>query len=352
MIKLNINDRKKLTKVMETISLLQTYRGRKQLLELSGLGFVSSHIDLEGSPFVVINELIVYLEEYGKISYENEALGILLNSIKEFVSEPDEKFKFIDYILSKYNLMTPVIKSYESVDWKDQANTDEVKEKIIGENTLRNISFLKRGFEVSGSVSYLDVANKWTGTGVMISSNLLMTNQHVVPSQGYLKGLRIHFNYQLTFDGLEEKIAVYKPKKDGIFYSNKELDFTILELQEPAGNDWGISSFGEYLIQKNSRINIIQHPGGLPKKISFQNNLVVYSDLKVVQYVTSTLCGSSGSPVYDDQWKIIAIHHSGGFLFEPLSKKRFLRNEGISSVAILNDIPSSIKNKINIQIKH
>ena len=51
-----------------------------------------------------------------------------------------------------------------------------------------------------------------------------------------------------------------------------------------------------------------------------------------VQYLTDTLPGSSGSPVFDEQWNVVALHHSGGWLAEPnsASKTTYYRNEGIS----------------------
>jgi V8-like Glu-specific endopeptidase len=31
-----------------------------------------------------------------------------------------------------------------------------------------------------------------------------------------------------------------------------------------------------------------------------------------VQYTTDTLPGSSGSPVFNDNWEVVALHHAGG----------------------------------------
>ncbi|WP_086849053.1 hypothetical protein [Amycolatopsis kentuckyensis] len=42
----------------------------------------------------------------------------------------------------------------------------------------------------------------------------------------------------------------------------------------------------------DDRVAIIQHPGGL--------------DDRVVQYWTDT---EAGSPVFDDRWKVVALHH-------------------------------------------
>jgi len=48
-----------------------------------------------------------------------------------------------------------------------------------------------------------------------------------------------------------------------------------------------------------------------------------------VQYLTDTLPGSSGSPVFDKDWRLVALHHSGGWIPEPGSRDRVFRNQGI-----------------------
>jgi V8-like Glu-specific endopeptidase len=85
-------------------------------------------------------------------------------------------------------------------------------------------------------------------------------------------------------------------------------------------------------------VAIIQHPGGHYKKISMQNNFVAYADDRVVQYTTSTEPGSSGSPVFDHAFSVIGVHHAGGLLTVPGSSERYLRNEGISTIAVIDDL--------------
>jgi hypothetical protein len=45
--------------------------------------------------------------------------------------------------------------------------------------------------------------------------------------------------------------------------------------------------------------------------------------------------------VFDDDFQVIAIHHSGGRLLEPGTKQRYLRNAGTSMIAVLNDLKSN-----------
>lgn len=55
-------------------------------------------------------------------------------------------------------------------------------------------------------------------------------------------------------------------------------------------------------------LNIIQHPVGQPKKIAIRNNLATRADSPELRYFTATLGGSSGSPVFNDNWRVVGIH--------------------------------------------
>ena len=91
-------------------------------------------------------------------------------------------------------------------------------------------------------------------------------------------------------------------------------------------------------LQVDDFVNIIQHPGGLPKQIAIYHNIVVFADLGRVQYLTDTMPGSSGSPVFNNEWQVVAMHHSGGWIREPSTTNMFFRNEGISSVRLMEGL--------------
>jgi endonuclease G, mitochondrial len=59
-------------------------------------------------------------------------------------------------------------------------------------------------------------------------------------------------------------------------------------------------------------VNIIQHPNGEPKQLALRENKVTgLPENRFLHYRTDTAAGSSGSPVFNDQWDLIALHHSG-----------------------------------------
>ena len=74
---------------------------------------------------------------------------------------------------------------------------------------------------------------------------------------------------------------------------------------------------------------IVQHPEGGLKQIAVTNNHVIGLTGDRVQYSTHTLPGSSGSPVFDDRWRVVAIHRGGGTLVKDATGRRVYANEGI-----------------------
>jgi V8-like Glu-specific endopeptidase len=49
-----------------------------------------------------------------------------------------------------------------------------------------------------------------------------------------------------------------------------------------------------------------------------------------VLYTTETMEGSSGSPVFDSQWRVVAMHNGWQKVFERNMVRRVTRNAGIN----------------------
>jgi endonuclease G, mitochondrial len=71
-------------------------------------------------------------------------------------------------------------------------------------------------------------------------------------------------------------------------------------------------------------VTIVQHPSGLPKQVALRENQVVDLLPRFLHYETDTEPGSSGSPVFNDQWQVVALHHAS----VPRGNGRFI-NEGV-----------------------
>ena len=62
---------------------------------------------------------------------------------------------------------------------------------------------------------------------------------------------------------------------------------------------------------EDARVNVIGHPKGLDVRISMQDNKVVAHEDPFLRYRTPTDPGSSGSPVFNQAWELVALHHAG-----------------------------------------
>ncbi len=223
----------------------------------------------------------------------------------------------------------------EELTWASQ-ESGESFEKIMGQqSTLLPIAFLESGMICARSVARVKLANGELGSGFLIKDNFFITNNHVIPDIDRAITALIQFNYQQGLTGNDLPPVDFHTAPDQGFATSVEYDWTLVKLEGDANTTWGAISLNPVAIHANDRVNIIQHPGGGPKQIALYHNIVTYADDNLVQYLTDTLPGSSGSPVFDSQWRVVALHHSGGWIVEPGTKKQLFRNEGININSII-----------------
>jgi S1-C subfamily serine protease len=219
----------------------------------------------------------------------------------------------------------------EVKDWQGPKVSAQL-EKIIGSrSTLVSIAYLEIGLEKAKSVVRVKLADGSSGTGFITSNDFLVTNNHVIRDQATAGTCSVECNYQLTADGLNAPIDQYKLIAN-TFKTSSEDDWTLVQIAGNPSAKWGSLPLKPRQLRCGDYVNIIQHPGGGPKQISMAANVIVYLGGGRVQYLSDTLPGSSGSPVFDSEWNVVALHHSGGWLEEPNapSKTTYYRNEGIA----------------------
>ena len=78
-----------------------------------------------------------------------------------------------------------------------------------------------------------------------------------------------------------------------------------------AGFGFNRTSKDQGKILLGESINIIQHPEGQEKQLALQQNELIDRFDQFLHYHTDTSPGSSGSPLYNNQWEILGLHHSG-----------------------------------------
>ncbi|AON53488.1 DNA/RNA non-specific endonuclease [Herbaspirillum seropedicae] len=226
-------------------------------------------------------------------------------------------------------------------------------ESIIGdtEDFLR-ASFLAQGAAVARAVAYVEVSSAQVNevaTGFMVSPRLFLTNQHVIADLAAARGTRVSFLRELDERGVPRASTSFllAPQRLALFSASDQLDYALIALGERQSGTATADMLGfcplsdqpdKHVIGMNA--NIIQHPGGWLKMISIRNNTVTARTEHTLLYETDTEQGSSGSPVFNDDWQLVALHHWGEPYRDAASAQDTPRkvNEGIRISAIYRDL--------------
>jgi endonuclease I/V8-like Glu-specific endopeptidase len=197
-------------------------------------------------------------------------------------------------------------------------------ERVIGKADFLNVSFLELALAVSRFVGRINIKLSRTqsvgfGTGFMVSPRLLLTNNHVLQTKQDTLYSEVEFDYQYDRFGRLLPVVNYSLEPDTFFITNRNLDFTLVAVSDNSvRGDVELKTYGwNRLIGEEGKaligdsLNIIQHPRGEAKQISFRSNQLLNLLDDFAHYETDTEPGSSGSPVYNDQWETVALHHSG-----------------------------------------
>lgn len=209
---------------------------------------------------------------------------------------------------------------------------DMAFEKIIGpKSNLKSISWLENGLKMAKSVCRI-VTDESFGTGFLTADNWLYTNNHVLESADRASKSEAQFNYNQTISGNLERFHSYK-LDSSTFFTSKDNDFTRVKVIPKDGNpdlsEWGTLTINEVLPEVGEHVTIIQHPRGEWKQIALNENRILGYYSRYMHYSTDTQPGSSGSPVFNDDWEVVAIHHAGGNVrMNDQGEKRFA-NEAV-----------------------
>jgi len=228
-------------------------------------------------------------------------------------------------------------------------------ERVIGASDLFPISYLQKGMDVSRAVCRIEIRDNigrplGYGTGFLVSPSLLMTNNHVLEQEESAQYSIAAFNYENDIDGTPRTPRNFRLNPGRFFVTDKELDFTLVAVDPAAADGTRLAEFG-YLpligkagkILKGEYVSIIQHPEAAPKAVAVRENQLVDVLEQFLHYHTDTQCGSSGSPVFSDEWKVVALHHAG--VPDPGDSTRWVANEGIR-VSVIMAYLESLKNTL------
>ncbi|MGH8444179.1 MAG: trypsin-like serine peptidase, partial [Solimonas sp.] len=195
-------------------------------------------------------------------------------------------------------------------------------ERTIGRDDLVTPQFLRTALAASRSVCRITVRSEsggllGYGTGMLVGPGVLLTNHHVLERVEDAAQSEATFGFEsgTTAPGAE-RIVRFEPQR--FFLTDVDLDFTLVavaaqDAQGHAIDDLGYVSLNgaEGKVINSEFVNVIQHPNGGAKMLALRENRVVDVLPDFLHYVADTAPGSSGAPVFNDQFEIVALHHSG-----------------------------------------
>jgi V8-like Glu-specific endopeptidase len=231
-------------------------------------------------------------------------------------------------------------------------------EKVLGDAGSKTYGWLQMGINAAKSVALITTGGRGVGTGFVIRGSdfnegwgdelYVLTNAHVVSAQsepGAIAPSDVKIRFELAEDENLRNFGVDVEKVIWESPSNKH-DAAVLKLSETLPDYIKhisyVKALPELSDERKNRVYIIGHPGGNEISFSFEDNdlldydLVVYGDdlavgPAMIHYRAPTERGSSGSPVFNGNWKAIGLHHAGSKEMRQLNGKlgTYAANEGI-----------------------
>jgi endonuclease G len=227
---------------------------------------------------------------------------------------------------------------------------DRIYERILGGNDLMPIAYLQRGAIAARAVARVDLGGGSFGTGFLIAPGVLITNNHVLQNTATAARAVAHFHYEVDLADAPVGPIVAELKPEKLFFTSpqNQLDFSVVAVDGaiplaqygflPLLETTGKVSEGEWL-------TIIQHPNGGRKQICVRENKLIQRKDDVLWYTTDTEPGSSGSPVFNNDWFVVALHHAG--VPDPQQKSpdgspKWIANEGIRVSRIVQTLKQAL----------
>lgn len=267
-----------------------------------------------GAPSATLSKLETYADELGGDETVAE-------------SKPDLTRKYLQELVKakKPRTKEEVSESRKNaIERKGLEPLNFALERVIGKNDSLYSNYFLLGVASMRAIGRIYVDKKserkrYYATGFLISPNLCLTNYHVFQTEADARDSTLQMEYERDARGNTVNAVSFRFREKEFFYANKELDYAIVAVETLAADEQTpLSNYGWlYLDAERGKgeigdcLTIIHHPAGDYKQISIRENELVKLLPNHLWYETDTAQGSSGAPVFNDQWQVIALHHSG-----------------------------------------
>lgn len=207
-------------------------------------------------------------------------------------------------------------------------------QSVFGDERFRTFEWLKRALRAADAVGRVEtISGEAKGSGFLVRARdigldrlgdqqLFLTNRHVVddpePQSGVHPGrAAIRFMTHPGGEAIEVERVVWRSDS-----GDAGLDVCALLLKRPVALTAGqgehpvaleVGDLGNLKTAPPppSRVYIVGHPQGQTLQYSLYDNELVERAARYLYYRSPTERGSSGSPLFDRDWRVIGIHHHG-----------------------------------------
>jgi endonuclease G len=286
------------------------------------------------------------------------AIGIDLDALASEYSRPPSAMATDDQLADRRRFLA------ESLG--DRIRAETTYERVIEGNELQPVNYLIRGAAAAKPVCRLrfrdGAGNTGFATGFLIAPGVLLTNNHVFPSRRSTEDAFAEFDLELDILDRPKTPSVFSLDASRLYLTSMQLDYSVVAVSRSGSEGRSIETFGFLpLIRATGKVadgewlTIIQHPGGEKKQVCVRENKLLTRTPEVLWYSTDTTGGSSGSPVFNNSWQVVALHHKGvpetrngvmqtldGRDFDPAHDSenviRWKANEGIRVSRLVRDL--------------
>ena len=143
-------------------------------------------------------------------------------------------------------------------------------------------------------------------SGFLIADNLFVTSDFVLPDVNTARGAVVQFGYEESVVGTPDSMEEHRLLPDEYFRVFESANLSVVRVEGNANERWGQLDLVPVQPQIGDVVTIVQHAYGQYKSTSSSVIANVTND--AVQYLCDTAPGSSGAPVFDHHWNVVAVH--------------------------------------------
>ena len=194
-------------------------------------------------------------------------------------------------------------------------------EKMIGRtHDIVPTEFFEFGLLAQRAVGRVNAPGS-SGTGFMVGNGIMMTNHHVLRTPDDAASSTLDMDAEFNTVGPTRSRKQYNLIPDTFFLTDEDHDITLVavtsfdpDLPDIEDFGWHVMKAAQGKILMGEPINIIQHPLGRDKSLVVHNAHFLHLEdrgdaQRFCWYTADTDSGSSGSPVFNRNWDVVAIHH-------------------------------------------